>query len=144
VLAGVLVAENVWLLARSSGESKTASTTDRTVEKEPGKESTGTPTPASGSSSSVAPITGTIATPQEQPKPKKTIYLRDDFKSRVLGKSAAEVLDAVGRPDSTQENNVIYCWYYDGVTKDPVSNKVDHYVAVSFDKKGKVESVNFY
>jgi xanthosine utilization system XapX-like protein len=147
-LAGVLVAENVWLLARPSGESKTAATTERTVEKEsgkePGKESTGTPTPAAGSSNSVAP-SPTIATPQEQPKPKKTIYLRDDFKARVIGKSASEVLEAVGRPDSTRESGtVINCWYFDNITKDPVTNKLDSYVVVSFDKKGKVETVAFY
>jgi len=145
VLGSVLVAENVWLLTRPSGDGKTVAATEHTAQKEIGSESGREA--AQSLTSTVATSSNSVAQlptiPKDQPKPNVTVYVRNDFKSRILGKSATEVIDAVGRPDRTREETVINCWYYVGITKDPITNKVDSYAIVSFDKKGKVESVSF-
>ncbi len=63
--------------------------------------------------------------PSQKPKP----IPQDDFRSAVLGKTKSEVIQAVGRPDSTSDlgeilgNNFSY-WDYDDKTLDAASGKI--------------------
>ena len=71
------------------------------------------------------------------------VLLRDDFRKTVIGKTPQEVIDAVGKPDLTQElAGVGTFWYYDNKTKDPVTGKIDFRVQVIFEY-GRVTSVNY-
>ena len=71
------------------------------------------------------------------------VYDRDEFRSLLVGKTEAEVLDLVGRPDSTQDAAAGRAWYYDRRTRDPVTGKTDARVQVLF-AGDRVASVNFY
>jgi outer membrane protein assembly factor BamE (lipoprotein component of BamABCDE complex) len=69
---------------------------------------------------------------------------RDDFEKLVKGKTANEVIAAVGQPDQklpvsfkTEEN-----WMYIGATVDPSTNKPDLKATVTVDK-GHVLKVEF-
>lgn len=77
----------------------------------------------------------------------KKVYLRDEFKSLVLFKTKDEVLKAVGKPDTTQESGDMIFWYYNGITKDPITDKIDFHVQVVFEKTRdysmKVMHVNY-
>lgn len=63
--------------------------------------------------------------PSQKPKP----IPQDDFRSAVLGKTKSEVIQAVGRPDSTSDlgeilgNNFSY-WDYDDKMLDAASGKI--------------------
>jgi hypothetical protein len=70
------------------------------------------------------------------------LLMRADFEAKVLGKTADEVLAAVGRPDSTQEGTGRSpVWYYKNRTVDPVTGKTDWMIQVVF-ADGRVDRVN--
>lgn len=69
--------------------------------------------------------------------------LRSEFTATVMGKSANEVINAVGRPESNQDHGKIAYWAYDGKTKDPVTGKRDNMTQVEF-HDGRVVNVHFY
>lgn len=72
----------------------------------------------------------------------KRVYLRDTFRHLVYMKSQEEVLKAVGKPDTTQETGGMVIWYYKGITKDPITEKIDYHVQLVFES-GKVLRVNY-
>lgn len=74
--------------------------------------------------------------------PERKIYTRAEFKKIVVGKTPDEVLKAVGKPTSTQENGDRITWYYDDVTRDPVTEKLDVSVQLVFEF-GRVARVNY-
>ena len=71
----------------------------------------------------------------------KKTYTRDEFRKLVVGKTEAEVIAAVGRPDGTQNYGTPF-WFYHGVTVDEVSGKTDTSAQLVF-KGGVVERVGF-
>lgn len=78
-------------------------------------------------------------------KPEQKVYTREDFARLVDGKSEDEVLKLVGRPDKTQEPDRIgrSFWYYNHITRDTISGKLDSSVQVVF-QNGVVDTVNFH
>lgn len=70
------------------------------------------------------------------------VMSRDEFRNAVMGKTMTEVIQAVGRPDTTQDIGIIQCWYYEHRTKDTITGKVDFHAQVTFEG-GVVTGVNF-
>jgi hypothetical protein len=68
---------------------------------------------------------------------------RADFRNAVLGKTAEQVIQSVGRPDSTQEFGDGPTWYYEGRTYDPVTGKKDSRAQVVFNLDRIVVRVNY-
>ena len=66
---------------------------------------------------------------------------REEFQLKVMGKTPAEVIEAVGKPDSIQDGRDP-TWIYDLRTIDPVSRKVDVNARLII-KSGVVALVNF-
>jgi hypothetical protein len=78
-----------------------------------------------------------------QTEPTKRTYTREEFRTLVMGKTEAEVIAAVGRPESTSDiGDGRPHWVYQGVTRDTVSGKIDGMIFLHFEG-GKVESVGF-
>ena len=67
---------------------------------------------------------------------------RDEFKAKVMGKTAAEVIAAVGKPDDTSEG-AIRTWKYRDRTTDPVTGKTDALAFVYFGDDGRVSRVGY-
>lgn len=86
----------------------------------------------------------TTMTPDTLPgKVEATVYMREDFRKLVLGKTPAEVIAAVGRPDSTGDiSGVGAMWYYKNRTKDSVSGKLDTSAQIVF-SNGVASHVNY-
>lgn len=72
----------------------------------------------------------------------KKVYPRDEFRKLVEGKTADEVLKAVGKPDSTADAGGVTCWHYRGRTFDPVAERTDSSAQVAFER-GVVVQVNY-
>lgn len=56
------------------------------------------------------------------------VYSRDEFSKLVVGKTPAEVIAVLGKPDSTQERSNESgspTWYFYSRTRDPATGKVD-------------------
>jgi hypothetical protein len=70
------------------------------------------------------------------------IYLREEFRAMLLGKTQDEVLEIVGKPESTSDSGDLSSWHYKRITKDPVTDKIDSIVFVHFDR-GRVSSVDY-
>ena len=79
---------------------------------------------------------------QSPPPPPPTVYSRPEFSRRVLGKSEAEVIEAVGRPDETTEDDDARYWHFKKRTLDPLTREKDTDVQVVI-KGGKVASINY-
>ena len=77
--------------------------------------------------------------PAAQVTPAARVYTREEFKALVLGKTEAEVIEAVGRPDRTDGAGM---WVYRNRTRDLVTGKTDGTIRVFF-REGKVSSVMF-
>jgi outer membrane protein assembly factor BamE (lipoprotein component of BamABCDE complex) len=71
---------------------------------------------------------------------KATVYGRAEFKRLLLGKTPDEVLAAVGKPETTSEQERRSVWYYRDRTRDPVTGKVDFQAMVVF-RDGVVDEV---
>lgn len=69
---------------------------------------------------------------------------REEFQQAVVGKSLDQVIANVGRPVITQMDNGgrKQRWYYDRVTRDSITGKVDGRVQLIIEN-GMVEKVNF-
>lgn len=72
----------------------------------------------------------------------KKVYLRDEFRSLVMGKTTDEVLAAVGKPDRTQDSGSTFFWQYNNLAKDPITGEIDSTTQVTFED-GKVISVDY-
>ncbi len=67
---------------------------------------------------------------------------RPEFTRLVMGKPEAEVLAAVGPPDSTSQDDQAKYWHYKYRTRDPVTDAADSDVQVVVEG-GKVVAVNY-
>ena len=68
---------------------------------------------------------------------------RDQFRSLVTGKTEQQVLDALGKPDQTQDiEGTGKMWYYHNVAVDPTTGKKTAIVQLVFEG-GAVGTVNF-
>lgn len=80
---------------------------------------------------------------QPQPLPRsRPAYSRETFSSLVLGKSEAEVIAAVGRPDDTSEDEDARYWHFKKRTFDPLTQEKDTDVQVII-KGGKAAEINY-
>jgi hypothetical protein len=70
------------------------------------------------------------------------VYSRPEFSRRVLRKSEAEVIEAVGRPDQTSEDDDARYWHFKKRTLDPLTQEKDSDVQVVI-KGGKVATINY-
>ena len=77
--------------------------------------------------------------PRPRPRP---VYARGEFSRRVLGKSEEEVIEAVGRPDETTEDDDARYWHFKNRTLDPLTQEKDTDVQVVI-KGGKVTNINY-
>ncbi len=68
---------------------------------------------------------------------------REEFKAKVMGKTADEVIAAIGRPDSTDERLGSSMWSYRDLCYDPISGKTDRDISIHFGADGRVVRVNF-
>ncbi len=67
-------------------------------------------------------------------QPVRKTYTRDQFRQLVIGKTPDEVIKAVGKPDRTQDFAGTRAWYYDRITTDPITGKVDRTSQVIFEQ----------
>ena len=67
-----------------------------------------------------------MAGPVDEKAGAKLVYTRDEFKALVLGKTEAEVIAAVGRPDITTNQQ----WRYQLRVMNPAIGKPDRAVIV--------------
>jgi hypothetical protein len=79
---------------------------------------------------------------QSPPMPPHPVYSRPEFSRLVMGKSEAEVIEAVGRPDETSEDDDARYWHFKKRTLDPLTQEKDTDVQVVI-KGGKVASINY-
>jgi outer membrane protein assembly factor BamE (lipoprotein component of BamABCDE complex) len=77
-----------------------------------------------------------------QTEPANKLYTRDEFRKLLVGKTADEVLQAVGKPDSTSETALGAYWYYRHKTTDPVTGQTDANAQVCF-SNGQVVRINY-
>ena len=70
------------------------------------------------------------------------VYTREEFKALVIGKTEAEVIEAMGRPDNASEIGTAKSWGYTHRTTDPVTGKADAEASIFF-RDGKVYSAMF-
>lgn len=70
------------------------------------------------------------------------VWGREAFRNAVMGKTAAQVQNAVGSPKSTSDGYRIE-WKYQYKTKDPANGKTDFSATLVFEK-GVVKDVSFY
>jgi outer membrane protein assembly factor BamE (lipoprotein component of BamABCDE complex) len=85
---------------------------------------------------------GPAVTTADEKGPAAKTWTREEFRQLVVGKSADEVISAVGRPDKTSDNGGDPYWYYWDKTVDPTSGKTDSNAQVVF-KHGQVARVNY-
>lgn len=103
---------------------------------------------ALGSLSTLALVGGTLyainrTQQSEAPaRPPPRVYSRPEFSRLVLGKSEAEVIKAVGRPDETSEDDDARYWHFKKRTLDPLTQEKDTDVQVVI-KAGKVAEINY-
>lgn len=68
---------------------------------------------------------------------------RGEFKSLVLGKTKQEVIKTVGRPKRTMTASFGEVWFYENVTVDDITSKVDYRATLEF-APDAVSKVDFY
>jgi hypothetical protein len=79
---------------------------------------------------------------QSPPPHPPRVYSRLEFSHRVLGKSEEGVIEAVGRPDETTEDDDARYWHFKNRTLDPLTQEKDTDVQVVI-KGGKVTNINY-
>lgn len=72
----------------------------------------------------------------------KKTYERGELEKMLKGKTEAEVIELIGKPDRTQKSGANSTWIYDGISKDNVTGKVDSKVLVEIEA-GKVDRIHF-
>ena len=83
-----------------------------------------------------------LRNPRPPAEPAGPVLTRAEFGQRVTGKTEAEVVAAVGPPDSTSEDADGKYWHYKRRTRDPLTGDLDSDVQVVL-KGDKVVAVNF-
>ncbi len=76
------------------------------------------------------------------PSPGPTVFTRPEFSKLVMGKSEDQVIQTVGRPDETTEDNDSRYWHFKNRTRDPLTGEEDTDVQVVL-KGGKVAEINY-
>jgi hypothetical protein len=79
---------------------------------------------------------------QSPPPHPPWVYSRLEFSRLVLGKSEEEVIEAVGRPDETTEDDDARYWHFKNRTLDPLTQERDTDVQVVI-KGGRVTNINY-
>lgn len=73
----------------------------------------------------------------------KKTYTREEFRKLVVGKTKDEVKEALGPPDSTDDNGTgDFWWTYSHRSVDPANNKIDSISFIKF-RRGVVYAVDF-
>jgi predicted Zn finger-like uncharacterized protein len=67
---------------------------------------------------------------------------REEFRTLVIGLTPAELQEAIGTPDRTQDDEDGDYWYYDNVAVDPFTGKKSQVQIIW--KNNRVKTVNFY
>jgi len=70
------------------------------------------------------------------------IYMRDEFRQLVMGKSEQEVTEELGKPNVADEAGDSKLWIYRDRTTDPATGKTDPKVSIRL-QAGKVVAVEF-
>ncbi len=69
---------------------------------------------------------------------------RDEFRQLISGMTPEQLIEAIGRPDNTQEiEGLGSIWYYTGVALDPATGKMSAMVQIQWRAPGVVGEVNF-
>ncbi len=69
---------------------------------------------------------------------------RDEFRQLITRMTPEQLVEAIGRPDYTQENDYLgSIWYYRHVALDPVTGKMTTLVQIQWRAPGVVAEVNF-
>lgn len=82
--------------------------------------------------------------PTPAPTPGPARYSRAQFLALSRGRTAAQFLAIVGPPNSTQQTGSTQYWYYNGITYDPITGRVDDMVQVVVVYGLRVYDMNFY
>ena len=78
--------------------------------------------------------------PESKPKPK---YNRDELRNLIIGKTQNQVIEIIRKPERTSDIATGHqLWYYNGISYDSVTDKVDYNVQVVF-LNGRCILVNF-
>lgn len=78
----------------------------------------------------------------EPAKDARPVFTRPEFTRRVMDRTEAEVIQAVGKPDETTDDNDAKYWHFKKRTRDPLTRAEDSDVQVVI-KGGKVTDVNY-
>lgn len=73
---------------------------------------------------------------------KKNPYTRDELKEALKDKSKDEVLKLLGRPQRTTANGIFEHWEYPGRTYDPIAQRNDTSLTITFSTTGRVLSIS--
>lgn len=85
----------------------------------------------------------TAETRPTRTEPANKLYTRDEFRTLLMGKTADEVLQAIGKPNSTADTpDRDPMWYYRNITYDPLTKNTDTSTYVYF-RRGRVDDIRF-
>ena len=62
------------------------------------------------------------------------VFLRQDFETKVIGKTPEQVMNVIGRPERTEETSALFQWKYDEVTRETATKKIDKITTVTFER----------
>ncbi len=70
---------------------------------------------------------------------------REELEERLIGRTTDQVLEFLGRPDSTQNANSVNggAWYYRGAGKDLITGRLSHAQIIFSLEDRVVERINF-
>ena len=68
---------------------------------------------------------------------------REELKTLLAGKTKAEVIEVLGRPEQTGEYSAGDFWTYRRVSFDPVAGRTADAAHIWFDRKGVVADITF-
>lgn len=78
-----------------------------------------------------------------QTEPANKLYTRDEFRQLLMGKTADEVIQLIGKPKSTSDTpDRNPMWLYRGITYDPLAKNTDISTYVYF-RRGVVDDIRF-
>jgi hypothetical protein len=85
----------------------------------------------------------TVETRPTQTEPANKLYTRDEFRKLLMGKTAEEVIQLIGKPKSTSDTpDRNPMWLYRGITYDPLAKNTDISTYVYF-RRGVVDDIRF-
>ena len=65
-------------------------------------------------------------------EPKSGVMFRDTFTKAVIEQTKYQVIQAVGKPDRTNDSGEYSFWYYDKKTKDRITGNLDRSICIFF------------